>query len=117
MENDGQNVEVEGEMEIDGQAAGVEGEMENDGNTARVESEMEIDGQAVEGVEIQLEAEEHEVSTERFEEGLVDSGFEYEEETTPTQDPQPSTINMDLGLDDIAGQQGNGDDTDYVTSD
>ncbi|KAL2500334.1 hypothetical protein Fot_34182 [Forsythia ovata] len=52
-----------------------------------------------------------------FKKGFVDSDFEFEEEPIPTQDPQPSTANVDLGMDDMAGQQSNADDTNYGESD
>ncbi|KAL2518433.1 hypothetical protein Adt_14680 [Abeliophyllum distichum] len=59
------------------------------------------------------ESEEREVQTERLQEGFVDSDFEFEEKPIPTQDPQPYAANVDLGMDDVAGHQGNADDTDY----
>ncbi|KAL2475232.1 hypothetical protein Adt_35968 [Abeliophyllum distichum] len=39
------------------------------------------------------------------------------EEHIPTQDPQPSAVHVDLEMDDMAGQQGNANDTDYGESD
>ncbi|KAL2482758.1 hypothetical protein Fot_44202 [Forsythia ovata] len=65
-----------------------------------------------------VESEEHEVQTEELQEGFVDSDFEFEEEPIPTQDHPPSAANVDLGMDDMAGHQGNvDDDTDYGESD
>ncbi|KAL2508806.1 Uncharacterized protein Fot_32453 [Forsythia ovata] len=64
------------------------------------------------------ESEEHEVQTEGLQEGFVDSDFEFEEEPIPTQDHQPSATNVDLGMDDMVGHQGNADDDiDYGESD
>ncbi|KAL2551186.1 hypothetical protein Fot_04805 [Forsythia ovata] len=62
------------------------------------------------------ESVEDEVQTEEFQKGFVDSNFEYKEEHIPTQNPQPSDVNMNLGMDDMASQQGNADDTDYDDS-
>ncbi|KAL2548970.1 hypothetical protein Fot_10500 [Forsythia ovata] len=147
MENEGETVGVECEMEIDGKAIGVDSQMENDGNVAGVDGayvpqfnentdcNIDVEWESFldrhqydiwnswedglgmtneEKPQPEAESEEYEVQTEGFQEGFVDSDFEYEGELILTQDLRPFVVNVDLGMDGIAGQQGNDIDTQII---
>ncbi|KAL2498007.1 hypothetical protein Adt_23557 [Abeliophyllum distichum] len=98
------NVQMENERED----AGVDGQLENDGNAIGVPEGAYVP-KFSENANCNIEVD-WESFLDRHQENSWNN-FEYEEEHIPTHDPQPSAINVDLGMDDIAGEQGNVDDT------